>query len=115
MCSSGADFGTYGNATSLTVRSAVMVPTCRGDDICLSSNKMNIIFMEVNSMQEKITIYCKRCKKSTRVSHVLTGCDDTPVLPNVQIACTHCTRVITFKKLIEGEMKKNAKGDRFYV
>lgn len=66
-------------------------------------------------MQEKITVYCKRCKKSTRVSHVLTECYDTFVLPNVQIACTHCTRVITFKKLTEGEMKKNTRGDRFYI
>lgn len=66
-------------------------------------------------MQEKIIVYCKRCKKSTRVSHVLTGLDDTPVLPNVQIACKCCTRVITFKKLTEGEMRKNADGDHFYV
>ena len=66
-------------------------------------------------MQEKITVYCKQCKKSTRVSHVLTGLDDTPVLPNVQIACKYCTRVITFKKLTEGEIRKNADGDRFYV
>jgi hypothetical protein len=66
-------------------------------------------------MQEKITVYCRKCKKSTRVSYVLTGYDDTPVLPNVQIACKYCTRVITFKKLTEGEMKKMAKGNRFYV
>lgn len=66
-------------------------------------------------MQEKITVYCKRCKKSTRVSHVITGCDDMFVLSNVQIVCTHCTRVLTFKKLTEGEMKKNARGDRFYI
>lgn len=66
-------------------------------------------------MQDKITIYCKRCNKSTRVSHVFTGCDDTFVLPNVQIACTHCTRVITFKKVTEGNMKMKTKGDRFYI
>lgn len=66
-------------------------------------------------MQDKITIYCKRCRKSTRVSHILTGCDDTPVLPSVQIACTHCKRVITFKKFTEKELTKNAISDRYYV
>lgn len=66
-------------------------------------------------MQEKITLYCGRCKKSTRVSHVVTGCDETKVLPNVQISCTHCKRVMMLKKFTEGELIKNAKGDRFYV
>lgn len=65
-------------------------------------------------MQE-IVIYCKKCGKSTRVSHVLTGCDETPVLPNVQISCRYCTRVIRLKKHTEQNLRENSVGGRYYV
>ena len=111
------DSVSYGKPASLTARSTLMVTFAREFSFPYFSMKMNDISfsLEVKSMQDKITIYCKKCKKSTRVSHVLTGNDDTLVLPNVQIACMHCTRVITFKKLTEGEIKMKAKGDRFYI
>lgn len=76
---------------------------------------MNEYIYGGRSMQDKITIYCKVCNKTTKVSHYLTGNDETIVMPNTAIACSHHSRVIRFKGITEGHLKKYAKGDRFYI
>jgi len=66
-------------------------------------------------MQGKITFYCKRDRKSMRVSYRLTGEANAPVLPNVDIACPYCTRVMFLKKFTEKKLCEGAIGDRFYM
>lgn len=65
-------------------------------------------------MQE-ITFYCKKCRKSLRITYRLTGNGDAPVLPNVDIACHHCKRVMYLKKYTEKQLVENSVGGRFYI
>ena len=53
-------------------------------------------------MQE-IEFYCKKCRKSMKMSYELTGDKDTPVMNGISIRChTHkCTRVVTLKNFTE--------------
>jgi len=50
-----------------------------------------------------------------RVSYRLTGEANAPVLPNVDIACPYCTRVMFLKKFTEKKLCEGAIGDRFYM
>lgn len=65
-------------------------------------------------MQE-ITFYCKRCNKSMKITYRLTGNDDAPVLPNINISCHHCKRVIYLKKYTEKMLVENSVGGRIYI
>ena len=65
-------------------------------------------------MQE-VLLFCRRCKKSTRVSYVITGDDFAPVLPNIQVACRHCTRVMYLKKYTEKMLVENSVSGKFYM
>ena len=60
-------------------------------------------------MQE-IEFYCKKCRKSMKMSYELTGDKDTPVMNGISIRChTHkCTRVVTLKKYTEGKIIQRA-------
>lgn len=53
---------------------------------------------------QMIDLYCKNCNKSFKISHVISGDDSTPVLPNTVIKCHRCQqkRVIILKKWTEG-------------
>jgi len=66
-------------------------------------------------MQEKYTFYCKKCRKSTKVSFLVTDDDNTPVLPNIDIICTHCRRVLFLKKYTQRKLKESSVGNRFYI
>lgn len=62
-------------------------------------------------MQDRIVdFYCKKCKKSLKAGHLLTGCNDTPVLPNTFMKCHHCKRVIILKKWTEGMLIERSEG-----
>lgn len=67
-------------------------------------------------MQE-IEFYCKICKKSMKMSYILTGDKDAPVMNGVIIRChtRKCTRALTLKKFTEGDILKrtNANGKCF--
>lgn len=65
-------------------------------------------------MQE-ITFYCKKCKKSLKITYRLTGNDDAPVLPNINIVCHHCKRVMYLKKYTEKMLVENSVGGRIYI
>lgn len=64
---------------------------------------------------QKITFYCKNCKKSLHMYYQLTGNDDAPVLPNIIIKCTCCKRALQLKKYTEKQLLEHAVGDRFYI
>ena len=60
-------------------------------------------------MQE-IEFYCKKCRKSMKISYALTGDKSTPVLAGITIRChTHkCTRVVMLKNYTEGQILAQA-------
>lgn len=62
-----------------------------------------------------VTMYCRRCKKSLRIKYKVTGNDNVPVLPNIEIACRYCTRVLYFKKYTEKQLIENSVGGKMYI
>ena len=56
--------------------------------------------------EEKIDFYCKRCRKFTKISYILTGDGSIPVMQGVSIKChTHkCTRVMILKNCTESKL-----------
>ena len=59
---------------------------------------------------QAIDCYCKKCRKSMRISCALTGDDNAPVMNGTIIRChTHkYTRVVTLKNFTEGKIKERA-------
>ena len=53
-------------------------------------------------MQE-VEFYCKKCRKSMKMSYTLTVDKDAPAMNGISIRChTHkCTRVLTLKNFRE--------------
>ena len=62
--------------------------------------------MEVKSRMQAIDFYCKKCRKSMRISYALIGDRTAPVMNGIMIKChTHkCTRVVTLKNFTEGQI-----------
>lgn len=65
-------------------------------------------------MQE-IAFYCKRCKKSLRMSYVLTGDDNAPVLPSIIINCSHCKRALVLKNFTEKKLIELSVDGKYYI
>ena len=55
----------------------------------------------MNKELKVIDFYCKKCKKSMKVSYIVTGNRNYPVLPRVMMKCHHCGRVMTLKNFKE--------------
>ena len=53
---------------------------------------------------KKISLYCKKCKCSMRVSYTLSGNLEQPVLPGITMKCHRCKRVMPLKNYTEGKM-----------
>ena len=53
----------------------------------------------MNKELKVIDFYCKKCKKSMKVSYMVTGNRNYPVLPRVMMKCHHCGRVIINAKI----------------
>ena len=62
-----------------------------------------------------ITLYCRICKKSLHVSHVITGNPETLVLPNVCIKCKACKRVIFLKKMTEKQLIEGSVHGKYFI
>ena len=64
------------------------------------------IALEVKSRMQAIDFYCKKCRKSMRISYALTGDRTAPAMNGIMIKChTHkCTRVVTLKNFTEGQI-----------
>ena len=62
--------------------------------------------LEVKSRMQAIDFYCKKCRKSMRISYALTGDRTAPAMNGIMIKChTHkCTRVVTLKNFTEGQI-----------
>ena len=55
---------------------------------------------------KQIDFYCKNCRKSMKMSYLISGDDEAPVLPGMIIRChtNKCTRVMILKKYTERMM-----------
>ncbi len=64
--------------------------------------------------KREIEFYCRKCKKSMKISYVITGDITAPAMTGTLIRCqTHkCTRVVTLMNYTEGQVKAlaDAKG-----
>ena len=65
----------------------------------------------MNKELKVIDFYCKKCKKSMKVSYMVTGNRNYPVLPRVMMKCHHCGRVMTLKNFKEGELLDKVEQD----
>ena len=83
---------------------------CKGDFPFPFQTSDQINESEVKSQLQAIDFYCKKCRKSLRISYVLTGDDNAPAMNGIIIKChTHkCTRVVTLKNFTEGQIKSRA-------
>lgn len=59
---------------------------------------------------KQLDFYCKKCKKSLKISYVLTGDMSTPVLKGIVMRChtNKCVRTITLMNMTEGDILKRA-------
>lgn len=64
---------------------------------------------------ENLELYCRRCRKSMKISYLTVGDDDVLVLENIQIKCHHCKRILTFKKYTERMLKEREENGRVYI
>lgn len=62
-----------------------------------------------------IDFYCKRCKKSFKAFHVITGNDGTPVMSNFGMKCHHCARVVVMKKYTERDILEKLQDGKFFL
>ena len=53
---------------------------------------------------KQIDFYCKKCRKSMKMTYTISGNDEAPVLQGIMIRChtNKCTRVMVLKKYTEG-------------
>lgn len=67
---------------------------------------------------KQLDFYCKKCKKSLKISYVLTGDASAKVLGGIVMSCrtNKCIRTITFKNMTEGDLLASAdKLGRVYI
>ncbi len=88
---------------STNQRSAVI---CKGDFPFPFQTSDQNIELEVKSRMQAIEFYCKKCRKSMRISYALTGDRMAPAMNGIMIKChTHkCTRVVTLRNFTEGQI-----------
>ena len=57
-------------------------------------------------MQE-IEFFCRKCKKSMKMTYSLCGENSAPVMHGIMIRChtRKCTRVVTLRNFTEGQIK----------
>ncbi len=84
--------------------------SCKGDFPFPFQTSDQYIESEVKSQLQAIDFYCKKCRKSLRISYALTGDDNAPAVNGIMIKChTHkCTRVVTLKNFTEGQIRSRA-------
>lgn len=66
-------------------------------------------------MQE-IEFYCKKCKKSMKMSYMTTGNHEVPIMVGMTFKCHTCKKVSVMKNYTEGNVvSKVDKDNRFYL
>lgn len=63
----------------------------------------------------QIDLYCRKCKKSLRMSYIITGNEDAYVLENIVVKCHRCKRALVLKKYTEAMLIKNSVDGKVYL
>ncbi len=55
---------------------------------------------------DKIDFYCRKCRKSLKMSYEISGNDEVSAMNGIMIRChtNKCTRVVTLKNFTEGQI-----------
>ena len=64
---------------------------------------------------QTIAFHCKECRKGLRMEYVPCGCKEDAVLKGIILKCKTCTRVITPKKMTEGQILKSVKDGKYFI
>ena len=62
---------------------------------------------EVKTCMQEIDFYCRKCRKSLKMTYCLCGDNDAPAMRGIILRChtRKCTRVVTLKHFTEGQIK----------
>ena len=84
--------------------------TCKGDFPFPFQALGQHFELEVTVSMQEIEFYCKKCRKTMKMSYELTGDKDAPVMNGISFRChtNKCTRVVTLKKYTEGKIIQRA-------
>ena len=87
------------------------------DHFLATASSIILLYIHLSIWKELkvIDFYCKKCKKSMKVSYMVTGNRNYPVLPRVMMKCHHCGRVMTLKNFKEGELLDKVEQDKYYI
>ena len=68
---------------------------------------------EVKTCMQEINFYCRKCKKSLKMSYTPCGDDAVPAMNGIMIRCrtNKCTRVVIFRNFTEGNIISSAEAD----
>lgn len=58
---------------------------------------------------QEVDFYCKNCRKSFKISYVISGNDEAIIFPGMALKCHYCKRVLRFKKMMEKDLLISAK------
>ena len=89
--------------------------TYAGQEVSVTETATSFVNDRQKVTVKVIDFYCKKCKKSMKVSYMVTGNRNYPVLPRVMMKCHHCGRVMTLKNFKEGELLDRVEQDKYYI
>lgn len=64
---------------------------------------------------EKIIFHCRKCKKSMKISYIVTLKKENAILPDIEVKCHYCGRIMICKKYTEERLLKEVQQGRCYV
>ena len=85
-----------------------LVVTCEGSFPFPFQAEDLIYESEVKTCMQEIDFYCRKCRKSLKMTYCLCGDDNAPAMRGIMIRChtRKCTRVVTLKNFTEGQIKE---------
>ena len=85
-----------------------LVVTCEGSFPFPFQAEDLIKESEVKTCMQEIDFYCRKCKKSLKMTYCLCGDNNAPAMRGIMIRChtRKCTRVVTLKNFTEGQIKE---------
>lgn len=64
---------------------------------------------------QKIHFFCRKCGKSLKITYILTGNDESAVLPSLVIKCHHCKRSMYLKNYTEKMLIHRSVDGKFFI
>ena len=85
-----------------------LVVTCEGSFPFPFQAEDLIYESEVKTCMQEIDFYCRKCRKSLKMTYCLCGDNDAPAMHGIILRChtRKCTRVVPLKNFTEGQIKE---------